>query len=121
METPVKFNKSFEALYNSAMALADQCIVKKEMPNRYKKLEEEYQELMDAYTMLQAFEVTRQEFFDGKNKQDFLNHVKGECGDLLFVLLHIAHLSGWTAFDLLHGAMSKMLARMNDANYVAKN
>lgn len=111
METPqIKFNKSFETLYNSAMALADQCIVAKAMEKRFEKLDEEFKELIDAF---QHFQKTQ----DNPSR----NLIKGECGDLLFVLLHIAHISGWTAFDLLHGAMSKMLARMNDASYIAKN
>lgn len=112
MEEPIKFNKSFEALYKSAMTLADNVIVKKELEARFEKLGEEYQELIEEFERL-------------KNCPDILKEdmakIKDEFGDVLFVLLHVAHQYNFKAFDLLHGAMSKMLARMNDPSYVAKN
>lgn len=37
------------------------------------------------------------------------------------VIRNISHKMGFTPFELLHMASSKMLARMNDLNYIAKN
>lgn len=109
----VKFNKTFEALYAVSMSMADQCIVNKPLKKRFEKLDEEYHEVNQAYeAMTEAEHCTREYIFDLEN----------ELSDLLFVLLHIGHtLSGLTAFEMLHRASSKMLSRMNDADYIAKN
>lgn len=114
MEKPVvdvKFRKDFETLYTIAMTMADSCIVNKPLARRFEKLHEEYKEL--------SVELVNYLKLDSKNKN--LSEVKGELGDMLFVLLHISHIIGWTPFELLHQASSKMLARMNDENYIAKN
>lgn len=109
----IKFNKTFEALYKISMKMADECIGHKEMELRFAKLEEEYQELIAEYdTFLKA------------EKADYIatgKRIHDEMADVLFVLLHIGHKLGFSAFDLLHTASSKMLSRMNDKNYIAKN
>lgn len=109
----VKFNKTFEALYSISMKMADKCIGGKDVEARFSKLEEEYQELIVEYdTFLKA---------ETKNYREVGKRIHDEMGDVLFVLLHIGHKLGFTAFDLLHTASSKMLSRMNDVNYIAKN
>ena len=45
----VKFDKSFEALYKIAMTMADTTIGAKTIDDRFEKLEEEYQELIEAF------------------------------------------------------------------------
>lgn len=111
----VKFDKSFEALYKSAMAMADNCIPNKDMDKRFEKLAEEYAELLEIRDQCRGVKPVSEDasILDGG--------LHGEFADVLFVLLHIAHIKGWTAFDLLHAATSKMLYRMNDPNYIAKN
>lgn len=109
----VKFDKSFESLYVISMKMADKTIGNKEMDKRFEKLEEEYQELVAEYTGFLAMEKP--------TYQETYKKIKGEMSDVLFVLLHIGHKLGFTAFDLLHMASSKMLSRMNDSTYQAKN
>lgn len=110
MDQP-KFNKSFEALYAIAMKMADECIVNKTMKERFAKLTEEYKEVLEAF-----------ETHDKLMCRETMDMLMDELGDLLFVLLHIAALAGHqSAKSLLHKAMTKMLYRMNDPNYVAKN
>lgn len=106
------FDKSFESLYKTAMAMADNCIVNKTIEQRFDKLEEEYQELIKEFTKKQHATVWT---------PDNTKEIKDEIGDVLFVLLHIAHKMDISIFQLLHAAASKMLARMNDPEYVAKN
>lgn len=114
-QPPVKFDKSFEALYKIAMSMADACIVNKPIDARFEKLLEEYNELSKEYHL---FKIAP----DHSNEKATARvMMKKEAADLLFVLLHIAHLNGWTAFDLLHDACHKLLLRMNDPNYIAKN
>jgi NTP pyrophosphatase (non-canonical NTP hydrolase) len=113
--------KTFEALYATAMAMADACIVNKQPFHRFKKLDEECTELIEAFNELGHFERQEEEFVNGRDHKEYLDRLKGELSDVLFVLLHIGHQHGITAFDMLHMASSKMLARMNDDNYKAKN
>lgn len=125
-EPIIKFNKSFEALYNIAMKMADECIGAKDLKSRFKKLDEEYNELSDAFeafTQLVPTHVSETtEYYDPHELREVWNNIVGEAADVLFVLLHILHRSGEaTAFELLHKASSKMLSRMNDVNYIAKN
>jgi len=101
--------RDFEALHKIAMVMADTCIEKQTMQDRFDKLEEEYRELIESINAI-------------KNKarvtKDEDDAFKGELSDVLFVLLHIAHRSGGTSpFELLHIATSKMLNRMNDQTY----
>lgn len=111
MDQP-KFNKSFEALYAIAMKMADECIVNKPLSCRFEKLTEEYNEVIEAYGLWAKHS-------DNASTNEY---VVDELADLLFILLHIAHkIDGTTGFQLLHKAMTKMLSRMNDSNYVAKN
>jgi len=118
-DSMVKFDKSFEALYKIAMNMADTCIGQKTIDARFDKLEEEYQELVEAFG---AFKKQ----YEGKDtgqwaiNDQVANDLMGEASDLLFVLLHIAHKFKRTPFELLHNASSKMLLRMNDADYKAK-
>ena len=114
-------DKSFEALYATAMAMADACIVNKQPHHRFEKLDEEVQELIEAFNNLGHYERQETELVDGKDHQAYLAGLKGELSDVLFVLLHIGHQHDFSAFDMLHTASSKMLARMNDVNYKAKN
>lgn len=118
-EQPLKFNKSFEALYQIAMKMADEYIGQKTIEKRFSKLEEEYRELIQSFDAFMKFEqgVISGEYLEA------IDDILGEMGDVLFVLLHIGHRlhPGTTAFTLLHGAISKMLSRMNDSDYVAKN
>ncbi|MEO7016534.1 MAG: MazG-like family protein [Leifsonia sp.] len=122
----VKFDKSFEALYNVAMNMADNCIGNKTIEARFSKLEEEYQELVEAFAAFRKLSPTRvsanTEYFDPNELKAAWENITNEMADVLFVLLHIAHKSeAATAKDLLHRAASKMLSRMNDVNYIAKN
>ena len=122
----IKFNKSFETLYAISMNMADQCIGAKTIENRIAKLDEEYNELSQAFEAFKSLVPTRvsenTKYYDPHEIRDVWNNIVGEAGDVLFVLLHILHTSGEaTAFELLHKASSKMLARMNDVNYIAKN
>lgn len=110
----IKFDRSFESLYKISMAMADNCIGSKSMAKRFDKLKEEYDELVEAFQFVELLERGI-----SKAEHDMLI---GEISDVLFVLLHIAHLSGGeTPFSLLHKAMTKMLDRMNDSDYIAKN
>jgi NTP pyrophosphatase (non-canonical NTP hydrolase) len=119
------FNKSFESLYNIAMKTADECIVAKSMEKRFEKLEEEYQEVIEAFANIQnqtpSRVVNNVKYYNGEESKELLNNLHGELSDMLFVLLHIAHLNGESAFSLLHKATAKMLSRMNDPDYKAKN
>lgn len=111
METPVpKFNKSFEALYRIAINMADQLIGNNKTADRINKLKEEFKELLDEV------EGLPEQF-----NPELMPAITGEYGDVLFVLLHLGHKLGIDPFAALHGAASKMLARMNDKNYIAKN
>ena len=122
----VKFDKSFEALYNIAMNMADTCIVNQTIESRFSKLEEEYQEVIRAFQGFNSMVPTRiyegKPLYNGEESREHTENIIGELSDILFVLLHIAHrLSpGCTAFELLHMATTKMLSRMNDPEYVAK-
>lgn len=112
-ENTIKFHKSFEALYSIAMNMADTCIGQKTIEKRVEKLEEEFTEVMEAYRAM----MLEKHIF-----QEHVEPLENELADLLFVLLHIAHkVSSLTAFELLHRASSKMLGRMNDSEYIAKN
>lgn len=106
------FNKSFEALYDIAMNMGDTCIVNNKLENRFDKLEEEYRELIAEFAAIKDPCAL-------SNNQLFA--LKGELADVLFVLLHIAHKYEFTPFELLHLASCKMLNRINDKNYKAKN
>jgi NTP pyrophosphatase (non-canonical NTP hydrolase) len=122
---PVKFHKTFEALYSTAMNMADNCIGNKTIEARFDKLEEEYQELIEAFGNFKKLVPTRTtentEYYDPNELKKVWEDITNEMADVLFVLLHIGHKSGEaTAFDLLHRAAYKMLGRMNDNNYKAK-
>ncbi len=119
-ENAVKFDKSFEALYQIAMKMADSCIVNKTMEQRFDKLEEEYQELIEAFAAFKKQYEQREGNSWAINDQ-VANDLMGEASDVLFVLFHIAHKFQRRPFELLHLAASKMLKRMNDADYIAKN
>lgn len=105
------FNKSFEALYAISMEMANQCIGQKDLEKRFEKLQEEYDEVIECFQFYQKC----------KDDKAANNDLNSELSDLFFVLLHIAHKRGLTAFELLHKASSKMLGRMNDPEYIAKN
>lgn len=125
IEKAVKFDKSFEALYAIAMQMADSCIGNKTLEARFEKLEEEYQELVEAFAAFKKLSPTRvsekTEYYDPQELKEVWENITNEIADVLFVLLHIAHKSeAATAKDLLHRAASKMLFRMNDVNYIAK-
>lgn len=119
-ETPpiIKFNKSFDTLYSISMKMADECIGSKKPSQRFEKLEEEYHELIEAFA-----QWNNGQDLSASENLDLLEKIIDEMGDVLFVLLHCAHriIPGTTAFTLLHAASSKMLSRMNDSNYTAKN
>lgn len=123
----LKFDKSFEALYTIAMKMADTCIGSKTIEARFSKLEEEYQEVVRAFKEFNAMVPTRiyegRPLYNCEESREHTENIIGELSDVLFVLLHIAHKLGpeRTAFQLLHMAMTKMLARMNDPEYRAKN
>jgi NTP pyrophosphatase (non-canonical NTP hydrolase) len=115
-------DKSFEALYAVSMAMADACIVNKSIDQRFSKLEEEYQEVIEAFSNYQrelnlSAEDDRLETMQKITKIE----LQKELSDLLFVLLHIGHQLDISAFELLHMASSKMLSRMNNPNYKPKN
>lgn len=112
----MKFNKSFECLYTIAMTMADNCIGAKELEQRFSKLEEEYQELIEAFDKQQSDPLK----FDADATIELNDNLKKELSDVLFVVLHIGHKINASGFELLHMATSKMLARMNDVNYIAK-
>jgi NTP pyrophosphatase (non-canonical NTP hydrolase) len=120
-----KFDKSFEALYNVAMNMADTCIGAKAIEARFEKLEEEYQELVEAFAAFRKLSPTRvsekTEYYDPIELKNAWENITNEMADVLFVLLHIAHQTGEaTAKELLHRSTTKMLARMNDPEYIAK-
>jgi NTP pyrophosphatase (non-canonical NTP hydrolase) len=120
-----KFNKSFEALYAIAMSMADECIGNKTIEARFSKLEEEYQELVEAFAAFKKLSPTRvsekTEYYDPQELKEVWENITNEIADVLFVLLHIAHQTGEaTAKELLHRSTTKMLARMNDPEYIAK-
>jgi NTP pyrophosphatase (non-canonical NTP hydrolase) len=123
----IKFNKTFEALYTISMAMADACIVNKPLDARFEKLEEEFNEVIQAFAgfkqMVPVRVLQNIPTYDARECAEHEEQIAGELSDLMFVLLHIAHKlgPGYTAFDLLHKAASKMLSRMNDAEYIAKN
>jgi NTP pyrophosphatase (non-canonical NTP hydrolase) len=122
MSNSPNFNKSFEALYNIAMEMADNCIVKNTLEDRFNKLEEEHRECLEAFSRYKE-ELSLHE--KDERLETMMKVVKanliGELADVLFVLLHTAHTLGETPFQLLHRATSKLLGRMNDDGYVAKN
>lgn len=124
------FNKSFETLYAIAMKMADECIGQKTMTARYQKLDEEFQELREELLKpwlkfgseeLRNSKSTRHLHTGEESLIANVDEIESELADVLFVLLHIAHKFKITPFTLLHKASSKMLARMNDVNYNAKN
>lgn len=127
MNNNLKFDKSFEALYKISMQMADSCIVNKTLDQRFDKLHEEFQEVIEAFSSFKKMVPVRihQQIatYDARECAEHEDEIIGELSDLMFVLLHIAHKlgPGYTAFDLLHKASSKMLSRMNDADYIAKN
>lgn len=112
---PIKFNRSFETLYAISMNMADECIGNKTIDARFSKLEEEYQELIA--------EFGKKQFTSISNGERLYQHerITSELSDVLFVLLHIGHKLDISATELLHMAALKMLKRMNDPNYKAKN
>lgn len=117
-----KFNKSFDALYNIAMNMADECIMNKPIEARFSKLDEEYRELIEEISLyLDEVKISEGDSRLETAKAVALHRLKGELSDVLFVLLHCSHKLGFTGFELLHQASSKMLARMNDSTYIAKN
>lgn len=120
------FNRDFECLYNIAMTMADSCIVNKPMEARFAKLTEEYKEVIEDFEKYTAANVTLERKHTHIQETFIDKEVEGELiaelSDLLFVLLHIAHmLNRTTAFKLLHMASTKMLGRINDPTYTAKN
>ena len=116
-------DKSFETLYQIAMSMADTCLKKKLPADMLAKLEEEYQELKEAFSLFKSKQEIQQER-SGVNSRavndKIVNDMMAEAGDVLFVLLHIAHQFKKTPFDLLHAASTKMLARINDNIYIDK-
>lgn len=92
--------------------MADTCVKAQDMNARISKLQEEYQELITEFNNGEQLEYW---------PVDNYGKIKGEVSDVLFVLLHIASKKGWKPFDLLHMATTKMLSRMNDPEYIAKN
>jgi hypothetical protein len=120
-EAPVLFNKSFEALYNISMEMANQCVdYRKTVEARFEKAEEEYQELVEAFEAFRELYKDKDKGHSWAINDEVANHLMSETSDLLFVLFHIASKFKKTPFDLLHAAASKMLMRMNDPNYKAK-
>lgn len=126
----LKFNKSFDALYNISMAMADECIGNKTMLARYAKLDEEINELKEQldvpwlkYGTEQLRNAKGSKHYHTGTEEAIVNvdQIEDEMSDVLFVLLHIAHKFKITPFTLLHKSSSKMLARMNDVNYKAKS
>lgn len=125
-------DKSFEALYTIAMSMADTCITHQDFKDRMSKLEEEYQELVEAYSEGGLGVPKTKRFIHSENskepvvfltsgeKPEALSMFVKELADVLFVLLHIGKQVGQTPHSLLHMAATKMLARMNDPNYIAK-
>lgn len=109
----VKFDRSFESLYKTAISMADNCIVNKTPEQRIEKLKEEHGELIEAFEHM----ISQPHIY-----REHVQPFEDELSDVLFVLLHVAHkVSALTPFNMLHKAMTKMLARMNDAEYSAKN
>lgn len=110
------FKKDFEALYAISMNMANECITNKPMEARFSKLHEEFHEVIEAFANYQNCDSDSQIMHKAKRLA-----LISELSDLLFVLLHIGHKFDISAFELLHMASSKMLSRMNDPEYKAKN
>jgi hypothetical protein len=115
-------DKSFDTVFAIAMSMADTCLTNQEIEARFAKLEEEYQELIKEFSDIQAMKpldfATHDVFVEAQ--QLAKDRLIKEAADCLFVLLHIGHKLGYTAKDLLHMSATKMLARLNDSNYIAK-
>lgn len=120
------FKRDFESLYNISMSMADEVIgviTNENLPDRLDKLNEEYNELLIEFDIAKTVKLLNDHMPTHLSQKDaeIKNRLKGELGDVLFVLLHIAHGLQLSPHALLHGASMKMLTRMNDINYKPKN
>lgn len=111
--------KDFEAIEKIAISMANTVWPDAPMSKRVDKLEEEFAELMQQLTQINL-EALKNRIETGTMfpaMQDEANKLKDEFGDVLFVLLHLSSMFGWSAKDLLHPTGMKVFGRVYDPNY----